>query len=156
MSPSIMITEPINIDMNIEMNVKKETENHEIVLEFSELALQTLDDILMSTLSTDVLRIMVTGKGCDGFTYQFGLTEERPDDVIIAIPLPEVFVHMDPFTAFYGKNLELDFVTDAETKEQGFLITDRNGETYKGKFWKEKKDLIPSIKTAETKQDSSP
>ena len=54
-------------------------------------------------------RIHVSGKGCDGFTYQTFFDHINDEDLKISIEGLGFDIIMAPFTAYYGQNIELDF-----------------------------------------------
>jgi iron-sulfur cluster assembly accessory protein len=96
------------------------------------------------TLSDLTFRIKIGGKGCGGFTYETGFSEKRSDDVIIE--MNDCVILMDPFTAFYTQDAELDFAVDSKNNEDGFVIHNNAGNLYAGKFYKDT-TLIPPWET---------
>ena len=90
------------------------------------------------TLEGQSLRIHISGKECDGFTYSIGF--QKPIENDISIPCPEIgeghCLIMDPFSAFYLKEVTIDFVQDFEKDLEGFVVTNHKQEDYHGKFWR--------------------
>ena len=101
------------------------------------------------TLTGMSFRVKIGGKGCNGFTYESGFSAKSPEDVIIrhtAVSLEsqqnaEIEILMDPFTAFYGQVMSLDYVQSAD--EEGFKITNHNEGLYQGKFYKDTSMVPP-------------
>jgi iron-sulfur cluster insertion protein len=102
------------------------------------------------TLEGLSFRIKVGGKGCDGFTYDTGFSELHPDDLVIKKNFPligfELTVLMDPFTAFYTQELELDYLLDTSNNEEGFIVKNAADGQHKGKFFKDESRLPPWAK----------
>lgn len=96
------------------------------------------------TLEGMSFRIKIGGKGCGGFTYETGFSLPRPDD--LSLTVQGVTVLMDPFTAFYTKTATLDFALEVETGDEGFIVDNKAGDLYKGKFFKDT-SLVPPAKT---------
>ena len=90
------------------------------------------------TLEGQSLRVHISGKECDGFTYSIGF--QKPIENDISIPCPEIgekhYIIMDPFSAFYLKEVTVDFVQDFEKDIEGFVVTNHKQEDYHGKFWR--------------------
>lgn len=98
------------------------------------------------TLKGKYLRILISGKGCDGFKYSVGFADLNDDDLNISVENDDNFeVIMDPFTAFYLQNTEVDYVLDLETGDEGFVVTNKDQKKYHGKFWKKNNDLVPTL-----------
>jgi iron-sulfur cluster assembly accessory protein len=85
------------------------------------------------TLKDKVLRISIAGKGCDGFDYAIGFTEERENDLIISSS--GIDLYLDPFCSEYLNNITLDYQTDFANDQEGFVITNNEQQKTKGKFW---------------------
>ncbi len=115
----------------------------------SELTLMMENDF---TLGGKYFRIVISGKGCEGFTYATGLTDMKEDDFEIQAILPEdsaseeFIVLMDPFAAFYLQECSVDFIQDLEKDLEGFVVTNHAQEKYAGKFWREDESKVPPIK----------
>lgn len=111
-------------------------------LALSQLQLMMENDF---TLKGRFLRIVISGKGCDGFTYSVGFTDLADDDYEIEIGAPSspMIILMDPFTAFYLQECSLDFVQNLDLETEGFVITNHAQEKYSGKFWKEDQSKVP-------------
>ena len=88
-------------------------------------------------------RIHVSGKGCDGFSYQALFDQKTPDDIIIK--LDGITIIMAPFTAYYSQNLEVDYIFDEVNELEGFEIKNLNQKMFSGKFWREKPELVPEL-----------
>jgi len=111
------------------------------------------------TLKGKYFRLLISGKGCDGFSYSVGFTDWHHDDFSIQISIPasviekvsfdnqikEVEILMDPFTAFYLQICKVDYVLDFENNNEGFTVTNLNQSEYKGKFWKQEEEKIPPL-----------
>ena len=65
------------------------------------------------------LRIFVQGGGCSGFQYGFTFDEKKEDDAVISAGGIEVVV--DPQSATYLKDAQVDFVEDM--RGAGFSVT---------------------------------
>jgi len=96
---------------------------------------------------TQYFRIKIQGKGCDGFTYAAGLTPQDPDDFEVTPSQKDLTILMDPFTAFYSKELSLDYFQDFESDLEGFLVTNLNQKEYQGKFWTKDPSKIPPLRS---------
>jgi iron-sulfur cluster insertion protein len=111
---------------------------------FTSNALDQLSLILENdfTLAGKFIRILISGKGCDGFTYSIGFTDTNDDDFFVTIN-DNLEVVIDPFTAFYLGKTKVDYKLDIMTQEEGFIIKNLDQEKYHGKFWREDKTLVP-------------
>ena len=100
------------------------------------------------TLRGKYFRVLISGKGCDGFTYSTGFTDKKNDDLEIDIEDSrlECSVIMDPFAAFYLQDLTIDYLQTHDS--EGFVIKNHLQEKYSGKFWKSNKDLVPPMITS--------
>lgn len=116
---------------------------------FTERALSQLKLILENdfTLAGKYFRILVSGKGCNGFTYSAGFTDQKDDDFSVKISNSddEIIVIMDPFAAFYLQESSVDFIQDFEKDTEGFVITNHLQKKYAGKFWRNKEELTPPL-----------
>lgn len=90
------------------------------------------------TLESKVLRISIDGKGCDGFDYAIGFTDKDEKDEVFEVEGIEL--HMDQFVSEHLKVFSIDYETDFENDQEGFVITDHQSEKTKGKFWLKNKD----------------
>ena len=120
------------------------------VVEFTSHALAQLELILKNdhTLENMFLRIVVSGKGCDGFDYSVGFTGYQENDFKLSIQLnegKEAFVLIDPFTAFYLQLSKIDYVQDFENDEEGFVVKNVEQEEFKGKFWRTQEEKTPPL-----------
>lgn len=124
-------------------------------LKFSEMALLQYKLIIENdfTLKGKYLRILISGKGCDGFTYSVGFTDWNEDDMKVRIldhkgqDLSETFeVLMDPFTAFYLQEVTIDYLQDFANNNEGFTVTNENQKEFAGKFWRQQTDKVPPLK----------
>lgn len=94
------------------------------------------------TVKGKVFRLLITGKGCDGFTYSAGFSE-KADDILIENPITTLA--MDPFTAFYLQKVSIAHVTDFEQNIEGFVITNHDQNQFAGKFWRQNADKTPPL-----------
>ncbi|MFA6237521.1 MAG: hypothetical protein WC635_09365 [Bacteriovorax sp.] len=137
------------------MGFKQNKVNKDLVLPpvimFTERALSQLKLIIDNdfTLAGKYFRIVVSGKGCEGFTYAAGFTDLNDDDfsVRIANTEDEVFVIVDPFAAFYLREASVDFIQDFELEAEGFvIISHAQAEgAFKGKFWRSSPEKAPPV-----------
>lgn len=140
------------------MGFKQNKVNKDLVLSpvimFTERALSQLKLIIENdfTLAGKYFRIVVSGKGCEGFTYAAGFTDLNDDDfqVRIANTDEEIYVIVDPFAAFYLQVASVDFVQDFEQDAEGFVIVNHSQGEFKGKFWRAAPEKAPPIKKEET------
>lgn len=98
------------------------------------------------TLAGKYFRILISGKGCDGFEYSIGFTDLHQDDLTVPIMSEEAFDHhviMDPFTAFYLQDTHVDYKQDFANNDEGFVVTNKNQKNYNGKFWKQNPGFVP-------------
>ena len=97
------------------------------------------------TLKNKVLRIQISGKKCDGFTYSCGFTSPDGEDFILEEPLRHqtLKIALDPFTAFYLKAGQVDFVMEPEKDVEGLVVTNFDQSEYSGKFWRSDKSKVP-------------
>jgi iron-sulfur cluster insertion protein len=132
-------------------------------LKFTTVALNQLRLILENdfTLKGKYLRILASGKGCDGFTYSIRFTEWEEADFLVPILHPEIGpennqdkkdmdkqlqVLMDPFTAFYLQKVSVDYVQDFANNSEGFTVTNENQKDFSGKFWRQDAAKVPPLK----------
>ena len=100
------------------------------------------------TLNGKYLRLLISGKGCEGFNYSVGFTDWNTDDMLIKAngsdntPTDIQFV-MDPFTAFYLQKCSVDYVEDFANNNEGFIVANENQKTFSGKFWKKDEQKVP-------------
>lgn len=87
------------------------------------------------TLKDQVFRIQIDGKGCGGFDYALGFTNPEPDDLKLSID-EDLFMHIDPFTAYYCKEGVIDFIFDPVQDVEGFSYINPSEKKYRGKFFK--------------------
>lgn len=96
------------------------------------------------TLAGKYFRIVISGKGCDGFTYSVGFTDKREDDFSIRVTnTEELEIIIDSFAAFYLGETVVDYIFEEENGNEGFTVTNLDQKKFHGKFWKKNKDLIP-------------
>ena len=97
------------------------------------------------TLNNLCFRLKIDGKGCDGFTYALGFSEKLPDDKVLTLGTMEnqIEIIIDPFTAHYCQNGDLDFLFVPDSNEDGFIFTNHNEANYKGKFFKDE-SMVPA------------
>ena len=113
-------------------------------ISFTDHALKQLGIIIENdfTLAGKYVRVLISGKGCDGFTYSIGFTDTDKDDFTIEIT-KNLQIIVDPFTAFYLGRTEIDYVEDYLNNNEGFVVKNMDQENFQGKFWRENKELIP-------------
>lgn len=135
------------------MSFKQSKVNKDLVLPpvimFTERALSQLKLIIENdfTLAGKYFRIVVSGKGCEGFTYAAGFTDMNDDDfhLRIANTDEEIYIVVDPFAAFYLQVASVDFVQDFEQDSEGFVIVNHAQSEFKGKFWRSAPEKTPPI-----------
>lgn len=99
------------------------------------------------TLSDQIFRLKIDGKGCGGFDYALGFSTPHADDIIITKTMGEltINVNIDPFTAYYCSDGKIDYLQNMETMEEGFVFFNNNEKNYKGKFFKDE-SKVPQLK----------
>ena len=135
------------------MGFKQNKINKDLVLPpvimFTARALEQLKLIIDNdfTLAGKYFRLLVSGKGCEGFTYAAGFTDLQLDDfqVRIANTTEEIYVVIDPFAAFYLQEASVDFFQDFNQDAEGFVITNHSQSEFKGKFWKANPEKTPPV-----------
>ncbi|NOT77697.1 MAG: hypothetical protein HOP07_01695 [Bacteriovoracaceae bacterium] len=135
------------------MSFKQNKVNKDLVVPplimFTERALSQLKLIIQNdfTLAGKYFRIVVSGKGCEGFTYAAGFTDLQEDDFLIRIANSEedVFVIIDPFAGFYLQEASVDFIQDFNHDAEGFVITNHSQSEFKGKFWRASPEKTPPV-----------
>lgn len=123
---------------------KSKIENPNI--HFTKKAFEQLDLIMKNdfTVIQKVIRLSITGKGCDGFLYALGFDTPHKDDFVIHSPQVSKPIHMDPFCAHYLQKGLIDYKFDTQTGEDGFLIYNEDQKKYQKKFWlDDKESLLP-------------
>lgn len=126
-------------------------------LVFSAMALSQYKLIVENdfTLKGKYLRVLISGKGCDGFTYSVGFTDWNHDDLKVPVRdhqgqlLNETIeVLMDPFTAFYLQQVSIDYLQDFANNNEGFTVTNLNQKEFAGKFWRQETGAtkVPPLK----------
>jgi Fe-S cluster assembly iron-binding protein IscA len=102
------------------------------------------------TLKGFSFRIKIGGKGCEGFTYETGFSKQDPEDLVIVQDYPiisfQLTVLIDPFTAFYTKELSLDYLLDITNNDEGFIVNNFADGQHRGKFFKDESKLPPWAK----------
>lgn len=120
------------------------------VIMFTERALNQLKLIIDNdfTLAGKYFRIVVSGKGCEGFTYAAGFTDLQEDDfqIRIANVQEDILILVDPFAAFYLQEASVDFIQDFTLDTEGFVITNHSQSEFKGKFWRAAPEKTPPVK----------
>lgn len=114
----------------------------QVNLDVTENALQQIRLIQQHDYTLEGLsfRIKIGGKGCGGFTYETGFSAPLPDDVRLTVQGTTIL--MDPFTAHYTQNGQLDYRLDAQADDEGFVVENYAGDLYRGKFFKNP-NLVP-------------
>ncbi len=97
------------------------------------------------TLEGKGLRLQISGKECDGFTYSCGPDDARSEDIQIPLNLHgvEVMALIDTFSAFYMQEVHLDYQVDVQRNTDGFLLSVPQQKMFQGKFWKRAPHLVP-------------
>jgi Fe-S cluster assembly iron-binding protein IscA len=120
------------------------------IVMFTERALNQLKLIIENdfTLAGKYFRLLVAGKGCDGFTYSAGFTDLGEDDFLVPIhnSPEEILIAIDPFAAFYLQESSVDFIQDFDQDTEGFVITNHSQKDFHGKFWKTSPEKTPPLK----------
>jgi iron-sulfur cluster insertion protein len=119
-------------------------------IEFTPSALEQIKLIVDNdfTLRGLYFRILISGKGCDGFTYSTGFTEFNSEDFIVQIENNknlDFSVLIDPFASFYLQDTMVDFVQDFENDTEGFVVLNKNQKQFAGKFWRETPTDTPPL-----------
>ena len=122
-------------------------------LEFTEEALRQMELILENdeTIKDKVVRLLIDGKGCEGFRYGLGFTLPREDDLVVfpkgrSTQIRASFsLSLDPFTAYYTKQGVVDFIQDFDRDLEGFVVTNVYQSQYSGKFWKKFPEKTPPM-----------
>jgi Fe-S cluster assembly iron-binding protein IscA len=118
------------------------------MITFTEKAINQIKLMLANdyTLEGKTFRLIIGGKECDGFRYQTGFADRHPDDHLFSINNDEQnpsFL-IDPFTLFYFESGgEVDFQFDPEGQSDGFVVTNFQEHKHKGKFFRNKPELVP-------------
>ncbi len=87
------------------------------------------------TLEGKELRIQISGKKCEGFTYDIGFDDLKENDQILDVEGIKIF--MQPFTAEFCKSMDIDWIQDPESGNDGFNLINRDQESYQYKFYKD-------------------
>lgn len=116
----------------------------DLKLEFSSSAKSQIKLILENdqTLAGQVFRMQIDGKGCGGFDYALGFTKEEKDDLKLLIT-EDIFLHIDPFTAYYCREGVIDFIFDPTQDIEGFSYINPSEKKYRGKFFKNE-EMVPN------------
>lgn len=113
----------------------------DIKITMTPLAKEQLKLILVNdyTITDQVFRLKIDGKGCNGFEYALGFTPKQSDDLCYPIldATDTLNLTLDPFTAHYCQEGEIDYVVDHENDQEGFVFTNSNEKKYRGKFFKD-------------------
>lgn len=118
---------------------------------FTERAFLQLKTIIENdfTLAGKYFRILISGKGCDGFTYAAGFTDLHADDFEVKVVNfegdEELHIIIDPFAAFYLQNASVDFVQDFLTDSEGFVIVNHAQVDFHNKFFNTNPEKIPPM-----------
>jgi Fe-S cluster assembly iron-binding protein IscA len=121
------------------------------VITFTDAALNELKLIIENdfTLAGKYFRLLISGKGCDGFTYSAGFTDFLEEDFLVKITnanySDELFVVVDPFAAFYLNDVVVDFVLDIANNNEGFTITNNQQKEFQGKFFNKESAKLPPM-----------
>jgi Fe-S cluster assembly iron-binding protein IscA len=117
---------------------------------FTERAFLQLKTIIENdfTLAGKYFRILISGKGCDGFTYSAGFTDLHVDDFevkVTNIASEELHIIIDPFAAFYLQNASVDFIQDFVLDTEGFVVVNHAQEEFHNKFFNTNPEKIPPL-----------
>ena len=118
------------------------------IVEFTDSAISQLKLIQENdyTLEGKFLRLLVATKGCDGFSYNVGFTEKMQDDFLVPVMnASELKVLVDPFAAYYTREMTVDYVQDFEENIEGFLVVNHHQKDFHGKFWRGKPETTPPL-----------
>lgn len=131
---------PTKIDINvddIEIKISKTA--------FKQILLIKENDY---TLNDEVFRLQINGKGCTGFEYALGFSDSHPEDLHYDTILEgeNLTISIDPFTAFYCKSGNIEYMLDIENDIEGFHFENNNQTNYKGKFFKKESTIPPMVK----------
>lgn len=115
----------------------------EMEISLSDFAKKQIQLILDNdyTLEGLVFRLQISGKGCNGFDYSLGFTEKHADDLVYEVS--GIQINIDPFSAYYCRSGEIDYLIDHENQVDGFLFTNHNEKIHRGKFFKDESTLPP-------------
>lgn len=145
------------------MNQDKSVDKNSYIIDVNSLVLPTViatDEAVLQlklimendfTLLGKWPRIVISGKGCDGFNYSLGFTDLDEQDLRIPLvgqsgtPL-DFEIIMDSFTAFYMQETLIEYAINPQTNQDGFVITNKRQKEFHGKFWREDKSKIPPQK----------
>lgn len=138
------------------MGFKQNKVNRESIIPptimFTQRALDQLKLIIENdfTLAGKYFRLVISGKGCDGFTYAAGFTDLQDEDFLVRIlnANEDIYVIIDPFAAFYLQEASVDFIQDFNLDAEGFVITNHSQNEFKGKFWRSAPEKTPPLKNA--------
>jgi Fe-S cluster assembly iron-binding protein IscA len=130
-------------------------------INFTQMAINELKLIIENdfTLAGKYFRLLISGKGCEGFTYSAGFTDIFEEDFLLKInslsnsPLDattdlttdELFVIVDPFAAFYLSEVTVDFVLDPVKDMEGFIIENHLQKEFQGKFFNKDLSKLPPM-----------
>lgn len=87
-------------------------------------------------------RIAIDGKGCQGFDYAIGFTEQKADDLEVYLTDEDnnkidQKVLLDPLVHFYIKEGFIDYIFDHQNQVDGFVFENTDEKHYRGKFFKD-------------------
>jgi Fe-S cluster assembly iron-binding protein IscA len=105
------------------------------------------------TLAGKYFRILISGKGCDGFTYSAGFTDLHIDDFEVKVvnleseedSTAELYIIIDPFAAFYLQNASVDYIQDFTLDTEGFVVINHNQKEFHDKFFSTSPEKIPPL-----------
>jgi Fe-S cluster assembly iron-binding protein IscA len=101
------------------------------------------------TLAGKYFRILISGKGCDGFTYSAGFTDLHIDDFEVKVVNTEaddeLYIIIDPFAAFYLQNASVDYIQDFTLDSEGFVVINHAQNEYHDKFFSISPEKIPPL-----------
>jgi iron-sulfur cluster insertion protein len=142
-----MVANVMSFDNKIDKNLIKIPK-----IEFSDRAFLELKLIIENdfTLAGKYFRIVISGKGCDGFTYTVGFTDLNEEDIMVPIldcklQKTDQYIIVDPFAAFYLSEVKVDFIQDLKSEIEGFVVSNLNQKEFAGKFWKQNPEKTPPM-----------
>jgi Fe-S cluster assembly iron-binding protein IscA len=122
-------------------------------IQFTDRAFLQLKTIIENdfTLAGKYFRILISGKGCDGFTYSAGFTDLHIDDFEVKVINlegdDELNIIIDPFAAFYLQNASVDFIQDFVLDTEGFVVVNHAQTDFHNKFFTTSPEKIPTMIT---------
>lgn len=96
------------------------------------------------TLEDKVIRLSISGKKCEGFTYAIGFDLAHEDDFVVMVKDLKKPIHLDPFCAHYLNKALINYMHDPFSGDDGFTVTNEQQHKYQKKFWlNDSESLLP-------------